>query len=463
MRELGELLPKIVVEPPGPKSREIAEILKKYETPALSPLLLGEKDLLGFGGVPIAWKQARGANIVDVDENIYIDLTAGFCVAIAGHCHPAIIEAIKTQAEILIHAPAADSPNIPRAKLLEKLAEITHPSLTRSHILSSGSEAIDLAMKLARLYTKGHSFIAFHGSFHGKTLGPLSLTSRKYYRQQFLPLIPEVVHLPYAYCYRCAFNMEYPECDLQCLRYFEYVISDPATAVTNIAAVFMEPIQGHEGWVVPPREFIRGIKKICEEYGILMVLDEIITGFGRTGKMFCFEHYDIVPDILVCGKGMSSGFPISAVVATDKVMSAWTPFKHTSTFSANPLGCAASLANIEVILKENLIERCARLGEYFLKALCEIKERHRFVGEVRGKGLMVALELVKDESTKKPIPEETGKVVREALKRGVYLQRPGGKFANVLKISPPLVISKEQIDFAINVLDESIKVVEKSG
>ena len=304
-------------------------------------------------------------------------------------------------------------------------------------------------------------FIAFHGGFHGKTFGALSLTSRKGYRRGVLPLVPGVFHVPFADCYRCPFGKDYPECDLQCLRYLEYVITDPATAVTDVAAIFLEPIEGHEGWIVPPKEFLPGIRKICNENNILMVLDEIITGFGRTGKMFCFQHYGITPDILVCGKGMASGFPISAVVSTDKIMGAWEPFQHTSTFSANPLGCAAGVASISVIQEELLVERSAKLGNHFLKALHEMEERHRLVGDVRGMGLMVGIELVKDKETKEPAPKETGEIIGRALKKGVFLQRPGGKFGNVLKISPPLVITEEQLDFGIQILDEVIGEVER--
>jgi len=459
--ELGKLLPNMRVEPPGPKSKALTEVLTQYETPTLSPMVLGEGDPLGMGGIPVAWKQARGANLIDMDDNLYVDLTAGFCVAIAGHCHPKIVRAIQRQAEMLTHAPAAQSPSPSRAELLKKLAEVVPAPLKRSHFLSGGGEAMDVAMKLARLYTKSQCFIAFHGGFHGKTFGALSLTSRKAYRRGILPLVPGVFHVPFADCYRCPFGKDYPECDLQCLRYLEYVITDPATAVTDVAAIFLEPIEGHEGWIVPPKEFLPRIRKICSENNILMVLDEIITGFGRTGKMFCFQHYGITPDILVCGKGMASGFPISAVVSTDEIMGAWEPFQHTSTFSANPLGCAAGVASLSVIQEERLVERSAKLGDRFLKALHEMEERYRLVGDVRGMGLMVGVELVKDKETKEPAPKETGEVIGRALKKGVFLQRPGGRFENVLKISPPLVITEEQLDFGVQTLDEVIGEVER--
>jgi 4-aminobutyrate aminotransferase len=452
--QIGNLLPRIVVEPPGPNSRNIAGILGEFETPTLSAIQLGE--------IPTAWKQARGANILDVDGNLYVDMTAGFCVGIVGHCHPRVVEAIKMQAEIMTHAPAAQAPCPTRAELVRRIGQIVPRPLKRTHLLTGGAEAIDVGLKLARLHTKRMETMAFEGGFHGKTLFALSATSRRHYRSGFLPLVPGVFHAPFPYCYRCPFGEKVScgDCSTQCLNYIEHMIKDPASGITEVAAMLLEPVEGHEGWIVPPDDFLPGLREICNENGILLMLDEIITGFGRTGKMFCFQHYGTTPDILVCAKGVASGFPISLVVSTDAIMGSWGAFKHTSTFSANPLGCAAALASIDVIEKEKLIDRSAKMGQQFMKRLEEMKEKHRIVGDARGIGMMCGLELVSD-AKKTPAVEETKRAVEYALKRGVILQPPGGRFGNVLKLSPPLVITEEQLDFGLRTIDDALAFVEK--
>ena len=452
--QLGKLLPRIQVDPPGPSSKRIAAVLAEYETPTLSSIGLGE--------IPTSWKQARGANVIDVDGNLYVDLTAGFCVGISGHCHPKIVEAIKKQAELLTHTPPAQSPHPTRAELLKKIGEIVPRPLKKTHLLSTGAEAIDVALKLARLHSRKMEIMAFEGGFHGKTLFALSATSRRHYRTGFLPLVPGVFHAPFPYCYRCPFGdrVSCEDCSTQCLNYIEHMIKDPASGITEVGAMILEPLQGHEGWIVPPKDFLPGLRRICDENKILLVLDEIITGFGRTGKWFCFEHFGIKPDILVCGKGLASGFPISMVTSTEEVMKSFEAFKHTSTFSANPLGCAAALANLDVIENERLVERSAAMGQEFMKRLKEMKEDHRIVGDARGMGMMCGLELVKD-SKKTPAIEETKKVVEYTLKHGVILQPPGGRFGNVLKLSPPLVITDEQLDFGLRTLDDALKSVDQ--
>jgi 4-aminobutyrate aminotransferase len=450
--DLGKLLPVVKVNPPGPKSKAIAKTVEKYESP----------EGRHVGAIPIAWKRAAGANIVDADGNVYIDTSAAFTVAIAGHSHPKIAEAIGAQARELMHAPAGMSPNEQRARLLEKLAGLLPDDLKKIHLGNIGSEAIDIAIKLAQIHTGRTQFIAFQGGFHGKTHGALSLTSRNYYRQEFLPLLPSATHVPYGYCYRCAFEQEYPACSMLCTRYLDNMLSDPASGVGSVAAVVLEPVQGHEGFIVPPNEFVPNIRKICDKHNVLMVLDEIITGFGRTGKMFCFQYSNMIPDILVCAKGIASGFPISATIARKDIAASWKMLKHTSTFLANPIGCAAGVASLTVIEEEHLVEKSAELGSYLLKRLREFQNRHELIGDVRGKGLMIGVELVSDRETKAPATKVTERIVNEALKRGVYFAS-GGRYGNVLKISPPLVITKEQIDFALEVLDKALKMAEKKA
>ena len=438
------------IEPPGPKSRAVEEIVEKFESP----------EGRHVGAIPIAWKKAAGANIVDADDNVYIDTSAAFTVAIAGHSHPKIAEAIGAQARELMHAPAGMSPNTQRAKLLEKLAGLLPDDLKKIHLGTIGSEAIDIAIKLAQVHTGRTQFISFQGGFHGKTHGALSLTSRNYYRQEFLPLLPSATHVPYGYCYRCAFDQEYPACNMLCTRYLDNMLSDPASGVGSVAAVVLEPVQGHEGFIAPPDEFVPNIRKICDKHDVLMILDEIITAFGRTGKMFCFQHSNIIPDMLVCAKGIASGFPISATIARTDIASSWKMLKHTSTFLANPIGCAAGVASLTVIEEEHLIEKSKKLGTYSLDRLKELENQHELIGDVRGKGLMIGVELVENRKTKTPATEATEHIVDQALKKGVYYAS-GGRYGNVLKISPPLVITKEQIDFSLEVLDEALREAEK--
>lgn len=448
--DLGKLLPIMKVQPPGPNSRAVEEIVEKYESP----------EGRHVGAIPIAWKKAAGANIVDADDNVYIDMSAAFTVAIAGHSHPKIAEAIGAQARDLMHAPAGMSPNIQRARLLEKLAGLLPDDLKKIHLGTIGSEAIDIAIKLAQIHTGRVHFIAFQGGFHGKTHGALSLTSRNYYRDEFVPLLPSTTHVPYGYCYRCAFGQEYPACNMLCTRYLDNMLSDPASGVGSVAALVLEPVQGHEGFIVPPDEFVPNIRKICDKHNVLMILDEIITGFGRTGKMFCFQYSNITPDILVCAKGIASGFPISATIARTDIAKSWRMLKHTSTFLANPIGCAAGVASLTVIEEERLVEKSEKHGTYFLDRLKEFEKDHDLIGDVRGKGLIIGVELVEDRKSKTPAARATEHIVDYALKKGVYYAS-GGRYGNVLKISPPLVITKEQIDFALEVLDEALKENEK--
>jgi 4-aminobutyrate aminotransferase len=461
--DLGTMLPKIVVPPPGPKSAEIAETLAKYESTAGSAMILGK--------VPVAWKQARGANIVDADDNIYVDFTSAFFVANAGHAHPEIVDAIKKQVDVLMYTQGAASPHMLRAQLAKRLVDLTSPGrLARVHIASTGAEAVEIAMKFAKAFTGAFEILAFHGGFHGKTQGALSLSTARHLREVFLPLLPGAIHAPYAYCYRCVFGREYPDCGMQCLSYVEYLLKSPASGVDRLAAIILEPVQGYGGIIVPPDEFVSGLRRICNEHGILLILDEIITGFGRTGKLFGYQHSNAEPDLLVLAKGMASGFPISAVLATEeimrspKIMPTPTEFlpRVTSTFMGYPVGCAAALASIDVITRERLVERAAELGVQLKKRLQEMEEEHEIIGETRSKGLMAGIELVKDKKSKKPASKETVEAVQEAYKRGV-LVNPGGTFENVIRIAPPLVITKEQLDCGLDILDETIGTVERTA
>jgi len=451
--ELGTLFPDVIVSPPGPKSRELAAKSQRYESAT------GMK--ITAGNIPAYWDIAQGANVVDVDGNCYVDLTAGFTVALAGHSNPRIVAALSEQAARLMHAQGAANPGPGRPQLAERLAELAPGDLSVSHIANTGAEAVEVALKVARYYTGRPNIISFHGGFHGKTIGALSVTSQNYYREPFLTsLSPGVTHIPYAYCYRCPYGKEYPACDVFCADYLRYVLEMPDSGVAGVAAVILEPMQGHGGWINPPPEFVPKIRKTCDDHGVLLISDEIITGFGRTGKWFGIQNFGVTPDVIACGKGLASGFPISAMITTPEISSVWKPLQHTSTFMGNPVGCAASMASLAEIEERGLVQRSAKLGMRFEERLTEMKERHPLIGDVRGIGSMMGIEIVRDRATKEPGPEEGARIVTRAMEKGVMITNYGGTYHNVIKMSPPLVITDEQIEVALDLLDESIGEVQ---
>lgn len=451
-RPFGERLPHMVTEPPGPNSRALAERLRQHETPAASTIAAGE--------IPVFWERACGANIVDVDGNCYVDITGGFFVATAGHGHPRIVRAIQEQAETLLHSMGSVNPNPRRVELAEKLAEVTPEGLEVSYIANTGGEAIDMAVKTARLYTGKHMVIAFQGGFHGKTLASLALTAGNYFREAWQPLLTGAVHAPYAYCYRCPFQLTYPECGVRCAEYLDHLLTYPSSGVADVAAVILEPVQGQGGVIVPPPEFLPRVAEICRQHGVLLILDEIITGFGRTGQLFGCEHGGVVPDFLVVAKGIASGFPVSAVITRREIAAVWKSEQHTSTFLGHPVGCAAALAGIQVIQEEGLVERSRTLGAWLKEELLTLMARHSLVGDVRALGLMATLELVTDRAAKTPAKEAAQCVVHAALRRGLMATLRGGPYGNCLRLAPPLTIIHEQLEFAVRVLDESLSEVE---
>ena len=450
--EEGTALPSIVVQPPGPLSHQWTRRLGKVEPPNSSVIPRGE--------TPVFWERSRGANIVDVDDNLYVDLTAGFCVATAGHSNPRIVQAIAKQSEKMMHSQGGLNPNRNRVELAEKLAELAPGELSVSHIANTGAEAVETALKTARIYTGRHKIIAFQGGFHGKTIGALSVSSQNYYRNPFQNMLVDTTHVPYAYPYRCPTHSDDEECFFCDGGYLEHVLTMPDSGVGDVAAVIMEPIQGHGGWIVPPRKFVQRVRRLCDEHGIIMIADEIITGFGRTGHWFGVDYHGVVPDIIVAGKGLASGFPISATIMSEEVADAWKPMMHTSTFLGNPVGCAASLASLAEIEEKGLVQRSAELGDYFKSRLEELQQEHHLIGEVRGVGMMVGVEFVRDRTTREPATEEGARVVEGMLQRGIIATNYGGSYHNVLKMSPPLVITREQLDCAIEALNESLSAVE---
>jgi 4-aminobutyrate aminotransferase len=407
---------------------------------------------------PVFWEEARGANVRDVDGNVFVDLTAAFAVAGHGHGHPRIVEAVQRQAARLLHGMGDVHPPAIKAELLRALAEVAPGGLTRSVLANSGGEAVEAALKTAAIATGKPRVLAFHGGYHGLTYGALAVSGREDFRSPFAAqLMNNAVFAPYPYAYRSPFGREPEAVGAATLRYVEHLLDTPGTASEGIGAILVEAVQGRGGDVVPPAGFLPGLRRICDERGMLLIVDEIYTGFGRTGRWFACEHTGVVPDLMAVGKGLTGGFPFAACIGTDAVMEAWPRSRgeaiHTSTFLGNPVGCAAALASIAVLREERLVERSAELGARMLERLRAMTADHPRVAEVRGLGMMIGVEMVRDRESREPAPELSGRVVVEGLRRGLLLLG-GGLYGNVLSLSPPFVITDEQVNFALATLGE---------
>lgn len=437
-------VPRIVTELPGPKSRQYLELSKRYESRSLSEQ------------VPVVWERAEGIIVEDVDGNRFIDFTSGVLVMNVGHCHPDHVAAIRVQAGKLLNC--YDFANVPRIMLAKKLVELTPPNLERVFILTTGSEAIEAAIKVARRYTGRHEIISFHGAFHGRTYACMSVGGKMGIKKGFGPMLPGVHFAPFPYCYRCVFDKTYPQCDCYCLSYLDWLIETETTG--DVAAVIVETYQGAAGSIIPPIEWLQRLEAWCHKMDLLLIVDEVQASFGRTGKMFCFEHYGIKPNLLCLGKGLSCGVPCSALVGESRIMDILEPGSMSSTNGGNPLSCAAALASIEIIEREGLCENAAMVGSKMLERLKEIEREYEIVGEARGIGLAIAVEVVKDKESKEPAPDLTKLIIRRAFEKGLLLIAPIGLFGNVIRIAPPLVISWEIAEKGLNILAEAIAEVD---
>lgn len=442
--------PRVTVEPPGPKAREI---LSKDEK------LLMQSFARWY---PLVVDHAKGVWVYDVDGNVFLDFNAGIAVSSLGHSHPRVVEAIKRQAERLIHYSLTDFLYEEPVKLAEKLVRITPGNWPkRVFYTNSGTESVEAAIKVARGHFRGKRpyIVAFTGSFHGRTLGSLSLTSSKpVQRRYFSPLLPGVEHTPYPYCYRCPFRQKYPECGMWCVDYIEEWLFKKYVPPDEVAAIVFEPIAGEGGYIVPPKEFFKRLKELADEYGILLVDDEVQAGMGRTGKWFAIEHWGVEPDIIAVAKGIAAGMPLGAVIGRAEVMDL-PPGSHASTFGGNPVSCAAANAVIDTIESENLLAHVAKLGEYTMKRLREMAEEIPEIGDVRGKGLMIGVELIKSDGS--PHRELLKETLREAFRRGLLVIGAG---LSAIRIAPPLIISKEEMDTGLDILYDSLKAAkEKIG
>lgn len=406
---------------------------------------------------PIVIDRASGVKVWDENGREYLDCFSGISVVNAGHNHPRVVAAAKAQMDKLIHCSSYLYHVAPVADLAEKLANIAPRGLTKSFFGNGGAEAIEGALKLARLYSGKHEFISLYGSFHGRSWGALSLTGNQGRKKRGGPYAPGIAFAPAPYAYRSLWPNDPEECARQCAKSIDEIIRF-ATA-GDVAAFIAEPVMGEGGILVPPKNYFREVKKILDQHGILFIADEVQSGFGRTGKMFAIEHYGVTPDILVTAKGIADGFPLSAYTTRPEIAAAYKPGDHLSTFGGNPVACAASLANIQVMEEENLPTRAADTGEYAMKKLREIQKQNPLIGEVRGLGLMIGVELVRDEKlTPANIEAEA---IRDALLRQGVLVGVGGVSGNVVRFQPPLIITKEQIDHALAVFAAALAEVSQ--
>lgn len=427
-------VPWIRTELPGPRASQLIATDEQFTSPSYTRVY------------PLAVERGYGAVIEDVDGNRFLDFTAGIAVCSTGHCHPRVIAAIQQQAAKLLHMSGTDFYYAPQGELAKKLAEISPGNgAKRVFFTNSGAESVEAAFKLARYHTGRQHMIAFFGAFHGRTLGALSLTGSKVVqRRGFAPLIPMVSHVDYPNDYR---DLQ----SLDCLNQLEDLFKR-TVAPQEVAGIMVEPIQGEGGYIVPPPEFHRELRTLCDKHGILMIVDEVQSGMGRTGKMFAMEHWNVVPDIVCLAKGIASGMPLGAIIAREGIMD-WGPGSHASTFGGNPVSCVAALETIK-LLEEELMTNADSVGTHLKGRLGELMAKHRIIGDVRGLGLMIGVELVRDRATKEPANAERDEIVQSCFRRGLLMLGCG---VSTLRFCPPLVVTKEQCDTAIAILDDVLK------
>jgi len=437
---------KPALEIPGPKAQ--GYVARDVE--AMSPSYTRS--------YPFVMDHGQGSIAWDVDGNRYIDFNAGIAVTTTGHSHPEVVKAIQEQAAKFIHMSGTDFYYGVEIELAEKLNSLVPgDQAKRLFFTNSGTEAVEAAIKLARYYTGRQQMIAFLGSFHGRTMGSLALTASKAVQKKgFGPLMPGVTHVPYGYCYRCAYNLEYPACDLACVEFIESLFQK-LLPPEEVAAIFVEPIQGEGGYVVPPPEFHVRLRELADRYDILLVDDEIQTGIGRTGKWFAIEHWGVVPDIVTIAKGVASGMPLGAMVARKELMT-WPPGAHGSTFCGNPVCCAAALATIELV-EGALMENAAQMGQYMLDRARAMEAEHPTIGDVRGKGLMIGIELVEDKESKEPAGALRDDVIQRAFKKGLLMLGCG---ASTVRFMPALTIDSKTSEEGLALFEEALTEAEKA-
>lgn len=442
--------PKINGDLPGIRSTKILQRQKEVEGSALSYPI----------GLPIVMEEGRGVTVKDVDGNVFIDFFAGAGVLALGHCNPMILEAVKKQQNKITHT--LDFPTEIRLELIESIRKLMPGSLKDNVRVQfggpTGSDAVESAIKLAKYYTNRHSLIAFEGGYHGMTATACSLTSGKFWKEKYVPMIPEVHFIPYAYCYRCTFSRTRDDCNLECSAFYEHVLEDPHSGVVQPAASIIEPIQGEGGSIVPPDEYIKKIEEISRSFDVPIIFDEIQAGFCRTGEFFSFQHSKASPDIITMSKALGGGFPLSAIAYRED-LDVWKKASHIGTFRGNVTAMAAGVTSIKFFIENKINNHVNEIGAYMLNELKTLKTNSNIVGDVRGKGLMLGVEFVENKETKKPATEIAAKVREECFIRGLLIEL-GGHYNNVTRFLPPLIITKELAKIGVEIIEEAVNEVE---
>lgn len=435
----------IKTDVPGKKSRALLKKREKYVA-------------FGVGcNIDIFIEEAKGALIKDMDGNVFIDFAAGIGVQNIGHCNDEVVNAINKQLDKYIHPCFHVIMYEPYIALAEKLAELTKGTFKRKVMFAnSGAEAVENAIKIARRYTNKPGIISLECAFHGRTYMAMTITSKvKPYKFGFGPFSTDTYKIPTAYCYRCPLGCEYPHCGIACVEKLRSLLKSEMIP-EMIGALIVEPVQGEGGFIVQPPEYLKALESICRENDIVLIVDEIQSGFARTGKMFAYQHFELEPDIITMAKSIAAGIPLSAVVGKAEIMDAPSPGQIGGTYGGSPLGCVAGLKVIEVIQKEDLIEKANNLGRIIKNRLLEMKEKYDCIGDVRGLGAMLGVEFVKDRKTKEPYAELVKDVINYAYKRGVIFLS-AGIFNNVIRFLPPLVMTEEQANYGMDVLEEALE------
>jgi len=441
-------VPDIKTPLPGPNARRLMERDHAVVSPSYTR------------SYPLVIERASGATVEDVDGNLFLDCAAGIAVTCTGHSHPDVVPAISQQAARFLHMSGTDFYYELQVRLAEEIAGVAPiEGPVRSFFGNSGTEAIEGCLKLARYVTERPNIIAFLGAFHGRTMGALALTASKTaQRRRFGPFMPGVFHAPFADCYRCRLGLTPETCGAECLEFIEDQLFLHLVAPDEVAAVIVEPIQGEGGYLVAPDQFLQRLRELTSTHGILLVDDEVQSGMGRTGRMFAIEHAGVKADIVAMAKGIASGMPLGVAAARADLMT-WPAGTHASTFGGNPVSCAAALVTLK-LLKESLIANAAAVGAYLKDGLTNLMARHPLVGDVRGRGLMIGVELVRDRQTKERATDERNDVVKAAFARGLLVLGAG---SNTVRFSPPLVLTRAEAETAIRIVDDALGEVEAAG
>ncbi|OPY31040.1 MAG: Glutamate-1-semialdehyde 2,1-aminomutase [Methanomassiliicoccales archaeon PtaU1.Bin124] len=440
--------PNIMIDPPGPNAAEIIKTDQEY-------LATSTKT------APIAVASAKGSIVTDVDGNTYIDFASGVSVLNVGHCHPKVVKAVQEQAAKLMHFAGTDYYYSVQSDLVKRLAHIAPGDRAKKVFLSnSGTESVEAAMKVARWHDPlRKQYIAFTGCFHGRTMGSLSLTaSKKVQRDRYFPLVPGVTHIPYAYCFRCPYKLEFPSCGLWCAKILKEHFFETALPPAEVAALFLEPVQGEGGYIVPPKGWLNEIFRIVHDAGILLVDDEVQTGMGRSGRMWAIEHSDLVPDILCTAKSLGSGLPIGATIFP-RELDFGVQGAHSNTFGGNCVACASALATLDILEEEHLLEQAEKKGKHMHKRLLEMQQSHEVIGDVRGLGMLQAIEFVTDRKSKEPAKHLRDDVAALCTRRGIVVIGCG---RSSMRFIPPLNIEMDLLDKGLDVIETCIRDGAKS-